>query len=270
MGDQPLLESVSACTASIGRDAATHFELYWRDLVNSAGCFQNDQYYRVITGEHHPLGNFAIVSSPGDAALACAAAEPLLALDAPTAVLFPAGLNEAASQQLVEMGFTKLDPMPAMAVDIVALAATALPEGYTFTRVCSGDQASNWTEVVSAGYPIPQGLARMLSPEVQEANPDPDAKTQFYAVRHGERLVAASMLYLARGLAGIYCVATLPEERGKGLGAHVTAEALRAASHAGYNVGVLQSSEAGHSIYLDLGFQDVGEVHMFVRMPAGS
>ena len=65
----------------------------------------------------------------------------------------------------------------------------------------------------------------------------------------------------------MYCVATLKEERGKGLGAHVTAGALRAAEEQGYRVGVLQSSAAGHSIYQALGFSDRGEVHAFVRMP---
>jgi ribosomal protein S18 acetylase RimI-like enzyme len=73
---------------------------------------------------------------------------------------------------------------------------------------------------------------------------------------------------LADGLAGIYCVATLPAERGKGLGAHVTAEALRRAHAMGYRVGILQSSAAGHTIYLRLGFEDKLSVPMFIRMPA--
>ena len=80
--------------------------------------------------------------------------------------------------------------------------------------------------------------------------------------------MATSVLHVADGLAGIYCVATLAEERGMGLGGHVTAEALRAAHKFGYHVGVLQSSPAGHSVYLGLGFDDVGTVPMFVRMPA--
>ena len=80
-------------------------------------------------------------------------------------------------------------------------------------------------------------------------------------------MVAVSMLYLAGGLAGIYCITTLAEERGKGLGAHVTAETLRVAQRLGYGVGVLQSSAAGHSVYEGLGFRDVGSVPMFIRIP---
>ena len=80
-------------------------------------------------------------------------------------------------------------------------------------------------------------------------------------------MVATSMLYLANGLAGIYCVTTLAAERGRGLGAHLTAEALRAAGRLGYGVGVLQASTAGRSVYLGLGFRDVGSVPTFIRMP---
>ena len=65
-------------------------------------------------------------------------------------------------------------------------------------------------------------------------------------------------------------LATIPEERGKGLGAHATAEPLRLVRELGYGVGVLQSSPAGHSVYRKLGFADVGEVPLYVKMPVGS
>ena len=53
----------------------------------------------------------------------------------------------------------------------------------------------------------------------------PDAQIQFFAIHHNGRFVATSLMYLADGLAGIYCVATLADERGKGLGADVRADA---------------------------------------------
>lgn len=45
------------------------------------------------------------------------------------------------------------------------------------------------------------------------------------------------------------------------------AEALKAGQQARYKVGVLQSSEAGHSVYLALGFRDVGNVYAFMQLP---
>jgi hypothetical protein len=39
--------------------------------------------------------------------------------------------------------------------------------------------------------------------------------------------ITESLICLADEVAGVYCVATIQEERGKGLGSHATAEPLR-------------------------------------------
>ncbi len=84
----------------------------------------------------------------------------------------------------------------------------------------------------------------------------------------GAKPVANSMIYLNDGLAGVFCVATVPEERGKGPGAHATAEPLRLAQRLGYGVGVLQSTEIVDSVYRRIGFADVGGVPFYVRIPS--
>ncbi|WP_309714199.1 GNAT family N-acetyltransferase [Armatimonas sp.] len=236
--------------------------------MKSQGSVENAQYFRVITGEAHPLGNLAILREPGDTSVVNEAVSPLLELSQPSAVLFVTGVSDAVSEALTALGFAKVSPMPAMAVDTVSVASTQLPEGYKFLRVSSVEEGVAWTDVVAEGFGLPRGLARLLSPEVQGVSTEPDAAVQFFGIQNKGKLVAASLLYLANGLAGIYCVATLPKERGKGLGAHVTAEALRVANRLGYGVGVLQSSAAGYSVYQRLGFGDVESIPMFVRMPS--
>ena len=47
------------------------------------------------------------------------------------------------------------------------------------------------------------------------------------------------------------------------LGAYVTSEPLRVASEIGYKVGILQSSEDGHPVYVNLGFRDVGAIYAY-------
>ena len=79
--------------------------------------------------------------------------------------------------------------------------------------------------------------------------------------------LAASMLYLHDGLAGIYGVATKPDHRGKGLGAHLTAEPLRTAWQEGYNTGLLQASAMGAPVYKRIGFRSHGDMALFVRVP---
>jgi hypothetical protein len=253
---------------AIGARASGHLDLAFRHMMSGQGALLGPHFLRLVTGESHPLGNVAIVNDPGDVATMHAAVDPLLACGFPTAVLYPQGVSDAVARSLLASGYADAGTMPAMAVDIEHLAATALPPGYEWARMGEGDQGRAWADTLAVGYGLPLGLARMMSPERLGADMAEDASLQFFAIRRNGQAVATSMLYLTDGLAGIYCVATREEERSKGFGAHATAEPLRAALRLGYRVGVLQSSPAGHSVYLGLGFADVGTVPMFVRMPA--
>ena len=262
-----MVPSIASARNEIGLRAARHLDTTFRAIMRPPAAEHQPGFIRVITGELHPLGNAAIVSSPGDPAAARTAAAPLQASGLPSAVLFTEGVTADATQTLEAMGFAYQGAMPAMAVDIDAMGDTALPAGYTWARVGAGSDGSAWADALATGYDIPVGLARLFSPVALGADMAADAAIQFFAVLKDGEVVATSLLFLADGLAGIYSVSTLAAQRGRGLGAHATAQALREARQLGYRVGVLQSSPAGHSVYRKLGFQDLGEVPMFVRMP---
>lgn len=262
-----MVPSIAATRDEIGARAVRHLDTAFRVIMRPPAAEHRPDFMRFITGELHPLGNAAIVSNPNDPAVTRAAAAPLQESALPAAVLFSEGVTAEAAQTLEAMGFAPHGAMPAMAVDIDAMGDTALPTGYTWARVGAGSDGSAWADTLATGYDIPVGLARLFSPVAMGADMAPDAAVQFFAVLKDGETVATSLLFLADGLAGIYSVSTLAAERGRGLGAHATAQALRAARQLGYRVGVLQSSPAGHSIYRKLGFQDFGEVPMFVRMP---
>jgi hypothetical protein len=267
MNDANITRSIESDRDGIGLRAALHMERVFRTLTAGIGGESKNGYFRWITREPHPLGNVVFQSVKSDAASAREAVEPLLAENLPSAVLFPTGRSAEAAKSLIAAGFSDSPAIPAMAVDIGGLPPARLPGGYSFARVAAGPQGEAWAEALALGYGLPVGLARRLSPAACGADVAGDARTQFFAVLHDERIVATSMLFLDDGLAGIYSVATLEDERGKGLGAHATAQPLRAAHALGYRVGVLQSSPAGHSVYLGLGFVDVGAVPIFTRMP---
>jgi GNAT superfamily N-acetyltransferase len=267
MNQPDIVPSLGTDLAAIGARAAGQLNIAFRTFMRGPGSVHRERSLTLVTGQPHPLGNVAIVDAADDLRVTEEAIAPLVETGHPSAVLFPRGVTQRVVEAVAGQGFDVDATMPAMAVDIAQMAGTALPAGYAWARIGDGSEGEAWTEALATGYEIPLPLAQMFGPGALGADMAPDAPVQFFAVLRDGRPVSTSMLYLADGLAGIYCVATLAEERGKGLGAHATAEALRAAEALGYRVGVLQSSPAGHAIYLRLGFGDYATVPMFVRMP---
>lgn len=260
--------SVAVVGSGLGQAIGRHLDLGFRAMASGDKVVQEKAYLRLLSGEPHPLGNFAVLSTPVALESARAAVEPLATAPVPSAVIFP-GLEAPAevAEYLTGRGYVAVDALPAMGVDIAQLKPTALPEGYEFVRVGSGPESAEWVRQFAIGYELPVGVAKYFSPDSVGADTAADSPMQFFAIRRNGRIVATSVCYLQDGLAGIYCVSTIAEERGKGLGAHATAEPLRLAARLGYGVGVLQSSEAGYSVYRKLGFADFGGLPMYVRMP---
>jgi GNAT superfamily N-acetyltransferase len=266
-----LISSLDAAGTALGPAIGRHFESTFRCLVGQNGVVSEPRFFRMLSGEAHPLGNLAVFPEPVELPIVRAALEPMTGLGVPSAVIFsgtnPQGPDVAT--YLSGRGYVNQGAIPAMAVDIVHLKSTSLPPGYELVRVGSGPESDEWVHLLAAGYGLPVGLARYFSPATFAADAArADAPLQFYAIRHAGAMVATSMCYLKDGLAGIYSVATLPSERRKGLGEHATAEPLRLAARLGYRVGILQSSEAGYGVYKKLGFLDFGGLPIFIRTPA--
>lgn len=257
--------SIAAIGANVAAVAAGHMELAFRHILRGPNVVADRQFLRLMTGESHPFANFAIFSDPAELEAAAAAIEPLVRCAAPAAALFTGQVSGPLQDRLMKIGFEPHGVMPAMAIDAAGAGSTSLPAGYSFSRVGSGAEGDEWARAFATGYEIPPGVGEAFSPNVVCATPAADAPVQYFAVRKGGRMVCTSLMYLADGVAGIYCVATSPEERSRGLGAHATAEPLRLARQLGYGVGVLQSSPAGHSVYCRLGFIDVGGLHLYVK-----
>lgn len=267
MNDITIATSVAACGDAMGPRAAGHLDLVFRAMTRTCGGEIGPRYLRWITHEPHPMGNLVIAADQGDPQSMREAVAPLASGSFPSLVLMPRGISGEALQALREAGFADAGSMPAMAVDIARLPSTALPPGYTFRRVGADATSDAWADALAAGYGLPLTLGRRFSPREVGADMARDASIQYFAIEREDVIAATSMLFLAEGLAGIYCVATRAEDRKRGLGAHVTAEALRIAGALGYRVGVLQSSSAGHPVYLGLGFADVATIPMFARVP---
>ncbi len=77
--------------------------------------------------------------------------------------------------------------------------------------------------------------------------------------------VAASVLIMTNGIAGVYNVTTLDEFRRRGFGETMTRHAIREGAAAGCKVAALQSSDMGKPIYERMGFRTVAPYRTFTR-----
>lgn len=84
----------------------------------------------------------------------------------------------------------------------------------------------------------------------------------FFVGYEGTKPVSCAASYIGEREVGVYRVATLPEKRGKGYGAALTAAAINSAPHL---PAVLQASDLGQPVYRRLGFEQPGEFTVWIK-----
>jgi GNAT superfamily N-acetyltransferase len=243
---------------------ADHLDHFFRTVLAPDDALKSTTCFRYITREPHPLGNLALFSRAASPADVVRDAAPLCEGDFPSAIAF---LDAGTSEQLAAatgLGFAPAESMPIMSVTPDTLMPTTLPDGYTCREVMP-DEAEAWAHAVSDGYGLPLAVGSLFG--VDRATASAPGAAHYYVAEHDGRMVSTSLVFLHDGFAGIYGVATLPEHRGKGLGAHLTAEPLRSAWKLGYTTGLLQASEMGAPVYERIGFRSHGYMALLVRVP---
>jgi GNAT superfamily N-acetyltransferase len=154
-----------------------------------------------------------------------------------------------------------------MAADLGDMAASPLPHGLTVEEVTDHSRLQEWTDVLATVFNIPDAAAAAWFDSYAELAGIPRSPwTQFVAYVDG-RPVATSSLLVAGPLAGIYHVGTVADARGRGIGAAITLEAMRAGRDAGASIAVLQSSDMGSPVYRSIGFREYCRLSMYDWRP---
>jgi GNAT superfamily N-acetyltransferase len=150
-----------------------------------------------------------------------------------------------------------------MAVDL-----SLLPENL---RICPGlrivpveDECPlrQWIHVASIGFKISEKFERNWYDFFVDAIFNPQFRT-YLALLNGKP-IGTSQLFLSEGVAGIYYVSCTPEARGQGIGSAITLAPLLEAREMGYRIGILQASKQGYNVYRRLGFQDFGNLSVYL------
>lgn len=119
-----------------------------------------------------------------------------------------------------------------------------------------------WIHVASIGFGVPAGAVDVWFEFFNYAACSSPFQT-YLALLNGHP-VGTSQQFTSAGVAGIYNVTTLPEVRGRGIGAAITMAPLLAAHRMGFRVGILQASSMGYKVYQRLGFQDYGKLSVYL------
>jgi GNAT superfamily N-acetyltransferase len=187
-----------------------------------------------------------------DAAKAWCAARriPLTWVVGPTST--PADLGA----RLAAHGLTPIEPWVGMARRLdAALPEPTVPVGYTLEPATDDAGLGGVARAAVGGFGMDGELVTPVT-QFLIALTAGDSPWRFYLARDGDAAVATAGLFLGSEVAGIYIVATVPAARRRGLGAAVTAAALRDARDSGQDTMVLQASRMGHAVYQRLGFAD--------------
>ena len=146
---------------------------------------------------------------------------------------------------------------PLMVMDPI-VASPPVPDGVEIV-VLDESTVPDYCDVLAAGFGMPSDFARIaFPPKILLV----EGFTGLLARVDGVP-VATSGSTVAAGLAGVYNVATVPEHRGKGLGAAVTWAAIGAGAAAGATCSILQASAEGAPVYARMGFDTPDRYRQF-------
>ncbi|PWB75259.1 MAG: hypothetical protein C3F07_05880 [Anaerolineales bacterium] len=150
-----------------------------------------------------------------------------------------------------------------MAIDLTAMSADRpLPDGLEIRLVEDDTSLRQWIHVASVGFGVPVEMEEIWFEFFNYAA----CRTPFqtYLGLLDGKPVATSQLCNSAGVAGIYNVTCLPEARKRGIGSALVLSPLLAARKTGMKIGVLQSSSMGYNAYRRLGFQDFGQLSVYL------
>jgi ribosomal protein S18 acetylase RimI-like enzyme len=179
-----------------------------------------------------------------------------------TWVITPATPPRDLATHLQARGFAHAFRGVGMAANLHSLAGPPTPPGLVVERVRTEAQLQRWLQPVTVAFDLHPTTAAAFSDLFAAFGPA--VPWQLFLGLVDGQPVAASRLFCAAGVAGIYHVATLPEVRRQGLGAAMTLAAVRAAQQLGYCTGILTASPAGYSLYRRLGFEECVHADIYV------
>jgi GNAT superfamily N-acetyltransferase len=182
----------------------------------------------------------------------------------------PTSTPDDLGERLQRNGFEHFEVWKGMALPLSPGSLTDLPQipaGGLVYQVSEREAWRAWRHVICRSFNLPPHAGDVLITRLEHSASTGMGCWQHNLAYYRGAPVAASTLFISRGVAGVYLVATTPEARNRGYGTAMTSLALRQACERGCEFAVLHATEARIPIYEQLGFQRACEIGVY-RLPA--
>jgi ribosomal protein S18 acetylase RimI-like enzyme len=171
-------------------------------------------------------------------------------------------------QRLEAYRFTRRADMPGMAIDLATLVERPLSLScLTIESVENTETLRRWAHTYAVTFGFPEPTISTLYDLFASMGLGQNLPLHHYVGWLNGDPIACSSVFLGAGVAGIYNVGTLPDARGRGIGAALTLEPLYHARKIGYRIGVLHSSQMAFSMYRRIGFEEFCKIQTYVWWP---
>jgi GNAT superfamily N-acetyltransferase len=170
------------------------------------------------------------------------------------------------SHRLEDYGFVR-SGSPGMAIDLRQLRVPVSPSGFRVERVQDKESLKTYSVLMPQAFGFDDLSKIAVSGWINGVGICDGL--HHYIGYLDDNPVATSSVFYSDGVAGLYCVASMPVARGRGIGSVMSAVPLLEAVEDGYNVGVLHSTMMAHGVYHRLGFKDISEIINYSHAESG-
>ena len=161
---------------------------------------------------------------------------------------------------LESAGYLRTVETPVMALDPIKAGPRPV-EGLDIQGVESAADLVDFQKTAFLGFGLPEAAGALFLTEELRAQPN----VRLYLGRIDGQACCTSLVIATGRVAGIYWVATVESQRGKGLGEAITWAAIRGGGELGCGIANLQASPSGAPVYARMGFKTLTHYVRFER-----
>jgi ribosomal protein S18 acetylase RimI-like enzyme len=163
---------------------------------------------------------------------------------------------------VVHHGFEPFElDAPGQVADLAHLdwgALARVPTGFAASGVEDESALEMFARTFVQAFEVPEWAGRAWVDATRSFG-IADAPWRMYVGWLDGRPVSTNMLFFGAGVATVFAIGTVPDARGRGIGAAITLHGLADARERGYRYAVLFATEKGAPVYRRIGFRDAAD-----------